>query len=921
MDTERPELPQPSRELEPQDEGFLAELDNGLKIFVVPDPFTTLMEFDMRVSVGSRDDPIGKAAMAHFVEHLMFQMKVDGEGSPKLMTDLASHTLFFNAFTAPDYTHYMQLGTGEELETFMKYTQLRLGYECEEIPEAEFMRERDVVRNEHRWRGTNVDAEVMAKVLELAYPEGHPYREQRFADIDPQVASITPADTCDFIKKYYTASQATVVVTGNVDPLEVLDLAKKYLSDLPKVDAPPREKVPPAKFQTQQAEIVAPVKKPTAMVLFKTPPRFTREYIASQAALQTMFLAVSFFTGGRSSAVERWYPVFQGGEQAPLFGVAVETEKARDLDRAIDEVLDAITRGFSPELKGKDGRGSYDQVLQRTRLDVLDQFKGVSSRGVSYADYLAEGTNAGFYGADLAEIQALTPEHAQSTGRKLFAREGAMVVKAIPDGSKEKPKTDRAAFDYKPSEDERMSVPEDIDPAEAHRSLEIGDSDAAEGQSLEYELDNGMRVILVQSTSMPVMDVQVIVGGGLEHVPQNPDIARNAVNLFSIAEGDRDASNLLNFFYLAGGVYGQNVGTHASTFNSRGLSIYLDFIIAGLAEQVVNGAYQTGALDGWKLRRKDQLDKKFFQQAASRTNAFSDALYGPGHPHVRHVIDNPKDLREVKLRDIEAFRDQHFRGANSAIIITGGFDMELAIAYVDAFFGKPVLRDRDNPWLEPSATPAKEAVPEPAPGTVRVLTEIDKERVQTDVRIGYPLREAYGDDHAALMVMAEMLNFGVSAVRQKLGASYGVYARLVTGQPRIEAGGALDSARAGEGLAAIVAAVADLREGKDFDRRFAYARRTVLRNMVNAQGDPQLLSSQVADAVRNGRSYDYHQKLAQRVAALKPEQVKKIASKVLVQGRSVTMVQGPKDGVDNAMSGIDAKAVKALPDVVHDERD
>ncbi|MCH9682359.1 MAG: insulinase family protein, partial [Deltaproteobacteria bacterium] len=81
---EAPDLPPPSRDLQFPDEGFLKVYDNGLTLFVVPDPYTSLVQFDVRQQVGSREDPQGKAGMAHFVEHLMFQMPVDGEGSPKL---------------------------------------------------------------------------------------------------------------------------------------------------------------------------------------------------------------------------------------------------------------------------------------------------------------------------------------------------------------------------------------------------------------------------------------------------------------------------------------------------------------------------------------------------------------------------------------------------------------------------------------------------------------------------------------------------------------------------------------------------------------------------------------------------------------------------------------------------------------------
>lgn len=923
--TDRPDLPRPERELDPAKMGVgrLAELPNGLKLFVVSDPYTNMIQFDVRHYVGSRDDPAGKAAMAHFAEHLMFQMPVDGPGSPLLFQEAPRHTLSFNAYTAPDVTHYMHTGLASELETYMKYTKLRLslGDNCDTIGEKEFVRERDVVRNEHRQRGQNVNAELYTKLLEKAYPPGHPYREQNFADIDAQIASITPEDACAFVKKFYVPSNSTLVVTGNVDPVEVLELTKKYLGDLAKVPQPERPKVPPAKFVSKHVEIEAPVKKPSAMILFRQPPRFTEEAIAATAALETMFTAVAFFTSDkRKSVLKNWSPTGLGGGEAQLIGIEIETDKVRNLDRGIDEVLDAITRGFSPELKGKDGKGTYDSVRQRARLSLLAQIASVEARSNTYAEYLEEGDKPGMLGKDLFLLNELKPEYAQKVGRKYFSREEAMVIKVVPSG-KEEAKIDRAKFDYEPAAEEQISVPADIDPAEAHAPLKVNVESADAGQSLEYTLDNGMRVILVQSTDIPVMEIQVIVAAGEADAGKHSSIAELANNLFSVQEGDRDSQNLMQFFILAGGISGTNVGPLATTFVSRGLSVYLDFIVAGLAEMVVNAGYQTSALDHWKLRQKKQLEKPSYMQQVHRENTYNELLFGKGHPHVRPIVADPKALRDLKLADLEEFRHQHYRAANSTIILTGGFDMDLAVQYLQRYFGEPLLRDRKNTWNEAGVVNKRAPVPAPTPGTVRYVVENDEKKVQTDVRISYPMAEVYGPDHAALLVLAQMINFNASAVRTKLGASYGIYAGVSTGRPSLIMGGALDSAKAGEGFAAIKQAVQSIRDGEDFDRLFAYARRQAVNTLLGQQGDPKALADQLADAVRAGQSSEYFQVLAQTLANLKPQRVKDVLAKYIKEERAVTLVQGPKAGVDNLLTYNKITGELRLPDAVDPEEE
>ncbi|MCA9719310.1 MAG: insulinase family protein, partial [Myxococcales bacterium] len=848
-DTESAELPTPSRELDLPLQGYFKVYDNGLKLFVLPDRYTRLVQFDVRQQVGTRDNPTGKSGLAHFVEHLMFQMPVEGPGTPRLMQELPRHALSFNAYTSSDETHYMHTGTSDELEHYMRYTAMRLNYDCEAVDENAFLREREVVRNEHRWRGERAELEVRDRVLEMLFEPSHPYRDTRGGE-DLQLASITQDDACAFVRRWYTASQAQVIVTGGVEPERVLELANKYLAPLPKVAPGQRKAVPPPRGAGTRREAVAPVKKPTAVIVFEMPRRFSPNYIASQAALETLLLAVSFFTGGPASPIKNWYPAGFGGKEAQAFGIALETERPGQLDGAIDEVLAAVTKGFSPELKGEEYRAAYDPARQRARLRVLDRLSNVSGRAIALADYLEEGEQPGFFGTELAALDELSSERAQQVGAGIFTRERAAIIKLIPDEAADTVKVERAEFDFKPEEEENLSVPDDIDPAEARRPLPVESMVAPEGQSVEYELDNGMRVVLVQSSSIPVMEMQLIVGAGEAHTVGHHDIAMLAARAYGIREGNREAANLMQFFDFAGGAFGTSVGALSTTFQSRGMSMYLDFITAGFSERVVQAEYRTGMLDSWKESRKEELKKQYAQQEAARENAFHAALFGERHPHARALIGDRRELSAISLRDIEGFRETHYRAGNSTLIITGGFDMSLATRYVQRFFGEPKLRNRKSTWLTPVAGAGRSTPPAPQPGPARYLTEVDAERVQTTVTIAYPLAEVYGEHHAALAVLVDMLEFAAGAVRYQLGVSYGVHARLDTSRPRVELRGPLDSGRAGEGVAALQAALRGLREREDFERLFAFSRRNVLKDLINVQGDPQLLAGQLAVAVR-----------------------------------------------------------------------
>ena len=82
----------------------------------------------------------------------MFQLKPDGPTTPPLMQAIGDISTFFNAYTNWDTTHYMTTARAENLDALLKIEAMRMYYGCQTIPNDEFLREREVVRNEIRQR-------------------------------------------------------------------------------------------------------------------------------------------------------------------------------------------------------------------------------------------------------------------------------------------------------------------------------------------------------------------------------------------------------------------------------------------------------------------------------------------------------------------------------------------------------------------------------------------------------------------------------------------------------------------------------------------------------------------------------------------------------------------------------------------------
>ena len=79
------------------------ELENGLQVYVIPDPDVQQAVINILYNVGSRDEEEDKTGFAHLFEHLMFG---GSQHIPSYDVPLQQVGGESNAFTSPDITNY-----------------------------------------------------------------------------------------------------------------------------------------------------------------------------------------------------------------------------------------------------------------------------------------------------------------------------------------------------------------------------------------------------------------------------------------------------------------------------------------------------------------------------------------------------------------------------------------------------------------------------------------------------------------------------------------------------------------------------------------------------------------------------------------------------------------------------------------------
>jgi len=216
----------------PRLEYQLHTLDNGLTVILSEDHSTPIVHLQLVYRVGSKNERRGRTGFAHLFEHMMFK------GSRNVMPD--SHLTLIsrvggdgNAYTTEDETVFVETVPAQYLPLVLWLEADRMA--TLRIDETTFEAERQVVKEERRWRYEDSPFGLLSEILyDQAYAV-HPYKHTTIGSMaDLEAASVE--DVQGFFDTYYVPENATLVLVGDFESAEALALVKQYFDRVPKAE-------------------------------------------------------------------------------------------------------------------------------------------------------------------------------------------------------------------------------------------------------------------------------------------------------------------------------------------------------------------------------------------------------------------------------------------------------------------------------------------------------------------------------------------------------------------------------------------------------------------------------------------------------------------------------------------------------------
>lgn len=227
-------------------------LPNGLVAILNEDHATPLVAVTVWYHIGSKDDPPGRAGLAHLCEHLMAQ------GSPNLAQQ---QQVFYRSIggTAPhwgetmeDVTKYSVVVPSNQLGTVLWAESDRMAAPLSLADAQHLAVMQSVTAQERHQNIDNIPFGASRELtLDALFPPGHPYH----VTSSPNAADssgTTPGDVRAACAPYYVPNNAVIALSGDFDSRVARRLIERYFGDIPRGRPVARPPIPARSLHAEQ---------------------------------------------------------------------------------------------------------------------------------------------------------------------------------------------------------------------------------------------------------------------------------------------------------------------------------------------------------------------------------------------------------------------------------------------------------------------------------------------------------------------------------------------------------------------------------------------------------------------------------------------------------------------------------------------
>src|SRR5438067_8325173 len=406
-------------------------------------------------------------------------------------------------------------------------------------------------------------------------------------------------------------------------------------------------------------------------------------------------------------------------------------------------------------------------------------------------------------------------------------------------------------------------------------------------QPKETKLANGLRLIVAERPSLPLLAIELIIRSGSE--ADANDLAGTASltgSLLTKGTEKMSAPEIANSIESLGGTIFSSAASDNSSAGVLVMSNKADPALTILADVVLRPTFKQEEIDRLRRQSLDGLRVALQQPGSVASYVIGRVVYGDGE-YGHAAGGTPETLPAIQRADIVRFYHTYYRPDNAVLIFSGNVTLEKGKEYAEKFFGAwKANQEIPHPLSAVRGTwkPASVVIDMPEAGQASVsITKPAIKRDSPDYYSGLAANAALGNGFAS------RLN---REIRIKRGLSYGARSSLDT---RRDAGAFTASAQTKNESASEVALLlqAELKrletdpvQGNELTSRQALLTGNYARSLETDLG----FASQIASLAVFNLPLETLDKFIPAINAVTTKDVTAFAGKYLVTSSSLVVV-------------------------------
>ncbi|MFP4070222.1 MAG: M16 family metallopeptidase [Opitutales bacterium] len=730
---------------------------NGLRVLVYPTEGLPVATAMVTYEVGSRNESAGTTGATHILEHMMFKGTTNrpGDEGNDYSTQMERIGARSNATTYFDRTNYYATLPSE-------YVPLAIELEADRmrnllLRDEDLASEMTVVRNEYE-RGENNPVRTLIKEIFATAFIAHPYSTPVIGWLSDIEATSTDK-LREFYDTYYWPENAVLSLIGTFDTDRALQAVVEHYGPIP--NAP--EAVPsvvteePRQLGPRRLTIERSGQVGVVMIGYKVPPGTHEDWAALHLISQILTADKNgrFYRAlddkGKANATFAFGPQLRD-PGLYLLGAYLTADAKHEEAEAImlEEIRELIENGVTSE--------ELDRAKSVIRAATIYGRDGPYAIADQLNDAIAMGDWTHYLSLP-ERIENTTAEDVQRVAREHFVDRGKTTGWFVPDSEA----GGMAAHDGAPYGPSHYREPgTDGEPVGASVNF---------SEQLQRAEINGIEVIAVD---MPVENMVSFVGSFAAGEALSPEDAPALAGL-TAAMLDKGTRHQDRFAIAAqldrlGAAIGFNAGAHSLEFNGKFLREDAGPVLALLAEQLREPAFDPEVLETVKSRSLAGLLQAVDNPDYRAESELSRLLYPPEHPNYAETLDALiDDTKATTAEDLAAFHDEFYGPQSMRLVFAGDIDFEQLTAALENAFGD-WRGGAPYPGATPPVTPAETRseiirIPDKTSVSVRFGQTTGLQRTDPDYlpfMVGNHILG--GTFHARLM----------SEVRKKQGLTYNI---------------------------------------------------------------------------------------------------------------------------------------------------